>query len=267
MAAETSHRLAEGIVAMGAKRQKREAFLRAHPVCCHCGTAPATTEDHVPARICFKDKAWPEGYVFPACEACNLKDRDAEFVVAFHLHSMTDNVADFQRAYVGLRNNYPAALPSPIISVGEKAKALSRRGITVPAWQIPFAPIVKLSADAHQYFHRFAGKLAKAFYYKAASTPMPAHFRTITQWLVADSNEAVAMLDAIVSILPNVDVGQRVNVSLGNQFVCRHLLFAQGFVQTSGFNDQVFFTSISAGPDSGVDFDGFLKLASWKEAS
>lgn len=50
---------------MSGKKRKQE-FLKQHPVCFNCGTAAATTEDHVPSRECFVDRHWPEGFVFPA---------------------------------------------------------------------------------------------------------------------------------------------------------------------------------------------------------
>jgi hypothetical protein len=254
---------------MGAKSAKKRAFLAAHPTCYFCGTAASTTEDHVPARVCFKDRAWPEGYVFPACAACNAKDKDSEQVVAFHLHSMTDNTEDFARAYAGLKNNYPSALPNPFMTPGEKAKALSARGITLPGHQIWRAPIVKLSPEAHQHFHRFGRKLGKALYYKVVGRPAPPDFRLITHWLVADTIDANKTLDTIIGIMPILAVGARGNVDLGNQFAYRYNVSTDGdvMVQTSNFNDKVFITSLGGRESGGILFDQFLRLPSWRETS
>jgi hypothetical protein len=252
---------------VGARKAKKQAFLAAHPICYLCGTVSSTTEDHVPARICFKDKVWPEGYVFPVCADCNARDRDSELVVAFHLHSMSDNIEDFARAYSGLKNNYPSALPNPFMTLGEKAKALSSRGMTVPAQQLWQAPIVKLSPDSHQHFHRFGRKLAKALYYKVVGCPAPPDFRIVTHWLVADSPESNNTLESIISIMPTLEIGRRGNVDLGDQFAYRYNASAEGdvMVQTSNFIDKVFITSLGAREGLGLDFDRFLTLPSWRE--
>lgn len=252
---------------MGDKKARKAAFLAAHPVCYLCGMASSTTEDHVPARICFKDRAWPDGYVFPACASCNAKDKDAEQVVAFHLHSMTDNTAEFARAYAGLKNNYPSALPNPFMSLGDKAKALSARGISVPLQELWRAPVVRLAPEAHDYFHRFGRKLAKALYYKVTGRPAQSQFRIITHWLVADTPEANDMLDSIIRIMPTLEVGGRVNVDLGNQFAYRYNATAEGdlMVQTSNFSDKVFITSLGGIEGKGLDFERFLATPPWRE--
>jgi hypothetical protein len=252
---------------MGAQKAKKAAFLANHPVCCFCGTAAATTDDHVPARVCFKGRQWPEGYVFPACAECNARHKDAEQVVAFHLHAMTDAERDFAQAYGGLKNNYPKALPDPFMSLAEKAKALSARGITVPFSHLLMAPVVKLSPEVHDYFHRFGRKLAQAFYYKAVGRPTPPGFRIVTHWLVGDTREANETLEGFISFMPTLEVGRRVNVDLGNQFAYRYNVSPEGdwMVQTSNFNDKVFITSLSGRDDRGLDFDRFLTLPSWRE--
>lgn len=56
-------------------------FLAAHPTCCFCGgSAPATTQDHVPARSFFRDRRHPAGLEFPACASCQERTSDAEDV-------------------------------------------------------------------------------------------------------------------------------------------------------------------------------------------
>src|SRR4051794_40646259 len=65
------------------KRAIREQFLKDHPLCCFCGGATtATTEDHVPSRALFRDRQWPEGYVFPACQKCNGVSSKHELIIA-----------------------------------------------------------------------------------------------------------------------------------------------------------------------------------------
>ena len=68
---------------MGSRADRHKQSFAAHPWCCfRGGNVRATEEDHLPSRILFDDRRWPEGYVFPACEACNGASRHDEQVVA-----------------------------------------------------------------------------------------------------------------------------------------------------------------------------------------
>jgi len=254
---------------MGSKAANRRKFLTANPVCCFCGSAPATTEDHVPARVCFKDRVWPEGFVFPACADCNGKDRASELVVAFHIHSMTENVVEFTEVMHGLRNNFPEALPDPFMSPGAKAKALSKRGITLRGHQIPFAPIVKLAAEADEHFHRFTRKLAKAIYYKVTGQPAPAGYRFITHWTTADQPDAEETIGAFVQMMPQIEVGARGNTDLGNQFAYRFnaSIDRDVLIFTANFSDRFFLSGMGGLPGSQIEFDRFLGLSSWRETA
>ena len=252
---------------MGARNNKKRDFLKNNPICYMCGLESATTQDHVPARICFINKDWPDGFVFPACEKCNAKDRDSEIVVAFHIHAATGNNKDFEKVYNGIRNNYPSTLPNPFMTIGEKAKALSRRGISLPANKILVAPVVKISPDVHEHFHRFGRKLAKALYYKEFSRPAATNFRIITHWLIADTPESNNILDSIIELMPKLEIGQRLNADIGNQFAYRFNVSSSGefMMQTSNFSDKVFITSIGGTDRSEIDFEQFLNQQSWRE--
>jgi hypothetical protein len=54
------------------KRRLTQRLLNEHKFCCYCGgETPATTIDHVPAKIVFWGKRRPEGLESPSCKACN----------------------------------------------------------------------------------------------------------------------------------------------------------------------------------------------------
>jgi hypothetical protein len=113
---------------MGASHRHRKAFFERHPTCCFCtGNAPAATIDHVPSRACFAGRIGPEGFEFPACEACNSASRISEIVFAFYSRTISqegghrDDVADLYR---GVKNNAPDCLPQLNVTANEKRKAL-----------------------------------------------------------------------------------------------------------------------------------------------
>src|SRR5262245_39466576 len=56
-------------------------FIKANPFCAFCG-APSVTAEHCPPKAMFQNKQWPEGFQFPACDACNAGTRDHDLVFA-----------------------------------------------------------------------------------------------------------------------------------------------------------------------------------------
>lgn len=68
---------------MGANVSRKKLFLAQHPLCCFCGGhRPSAEPDHVPSRVLFDKRQWPEGFEFPACIDCNRATRHDEQVVA-----------------------------------------------------------------------------------------------------------------------------------------------------------------------------------------
>ncbi len=60
-----------------------QRFLLKHPICCFCGgNTPATTRDHVPAKIFFDGKHRPKGLEVPACVPCQEFSKKHELVAA-----------------------------------------------------------------------------------------------------------------------------------------------------------------------------------------
>lgn len=98
---------------MGSRRARRQAFFSTHPHCCFCGgSAVATTEDHVPGRSLFAERAWPEGYVFPSCESCNRGSAEGELFMGFLVRipvraSTPTERVERQKAIEGIHARYP----------------------------------------------------------------------------------------------------------------------------------------------------------------
>lgn len=58
-------------------------FIKANPICIFCGGGtPSTTVEHCPPRAMFQYRQWPEGFEFPACDACNDGTRDDDLLIA-----------------------------------------------------------------------------------------------------------------------------------------------------------------------------------------
>jgi len=179
---------------------------------------------------------------------------------------MTDNEEEFAAALQGLKNNYPETLPTVRMTIGQKARALSARGITLPAHQIGLAPIAKLAPAADDHFHRFARKLAKALFYRHLHKPVPSDFRIATTWTTGDQPNARELLDALTRFMPLLEAGSRTNVEMGDQFYYRFnvSMDQEVIAYTASFNHRTFLSGVGAREGPGLDFEGFCNLRNWQ---
>lgn len=99
---------------MGESKRRKQKLLARNPFCCFCGgTLPATTIDHVPAKVMFWGNRRPEGLEFPACIACNGGTKKLERAAAlFSRVQLKDSRTQEQRAEhralaQGVRTDFP----------------------------------------------------------------------------------------------------------------------------------------------------------------
>ena len=90
-----------------------QRFLLEHPICCFCGgNTPATTRDHVPAKIIFDNKHRPKGIEVPACKQCQQFTKKHELAAAMFARIFPD--------------------PSTLAQKGEMKKLLRRVNKAIP---------------------------------------------------------------------------------------------------------------------------------------
>ncbi len=146
---------------MSARTKAR--FLEQHPVCCFCGNSPSVEIDHLPSRACFDNRAYPDGFEFPACRACNESTSAAEQVVAL-----------FTRALAN-----PDALPIPD-EIGRYMAGIANNNSDV------FAEMSRAEAALEEHHHVFVlgdatdqafmqvlPRWAKAFHYRETGVIVP----------------------------------------------------------------------------------------------
>src|SRR5438067_561649 len=123
---------------MGSATRRRALFFAAHPNCCFCGgSTPAIEEDHFPSRAMFRDRVWPEGYVFPACANCNRATAQDELLVAMLGRSYPDlkdqkHQQEVVELYKGVHNNFPGLLEAMHLSANDKKKWLKEQEMEIP---------------------------------------------------------------------------------------------------------------------------------------
>lgn len=174
---------------MGMRKTRREAFLAAHPFCIFCGGKVKTeTVEHCPPRAMFQDRAWPEGFEFPACESCNHGSADDDLLVT--LLARTDPFTE--------AGNLDGRMPEIIRSVNQKfpdligkmmptaieARTMNRRlGIAPATGQTnQEAGPVRVTDEMHRAVRVFAGKLTKAIFYMHTGQVFPTEGRIGLKW-------------------------------------------------------------------------------------
>jgi hypothetical protein len=208
---------------MGAKAARKKLFLAAHRFCCFCGgMTPSATEDHVPPRVIFHGRVWPEGFAFPACDVCNSVTRYREQVIGLlaRLHPDTDtedptSVREFRNLLAGLRNNQRDVFLELKPTANETKAFLRKRGLKLPpgmtANEYPLlslkGPIVKASVK------EFARKLFLALHYKEAGKIVPDAGGLMYRWWsniqVNEGKFPHEQIFELVNRFPNVKRGNR----------------------------------------------------------
>lgn len=212
---------------MGEKRSRRERFFKEHPYCCFCGGAtPATTEDHQPGRIFFRNREWPEGFVFPACQPCNSISRQSEKLLALLIHGDgdSDDRGRFQANLASINSKYPDLVSDMIPkSTREVREILRQMGVPKPEGTIySELPIVKLDADFWTpHFDMLARKLMLSFHYQCFKVPLPNHGAT---WHFIHTNAdymAGRVPKRVLELAKRLTIPERQKRLLGDQFSIR----------------------------------------------
>jgi hypothetical protein len=212
---------------LGEKRARRQKFFAQHPICCFCGGGTAaTTEDHQPGRAFFRERQWPEGFVFPACEPCNSGSRVSENIVALLVHGESENEdrRKYRAVLASVRQDYPDLIASMLPgSANEIRKIMRNKEISLPpGGTFSDVPLIKLDVEFWTpHFEMFARKLLLALHYQCFGEPLSNSGR-ISYWI---NTNADAMDDnyqaKLLEIAEFLTVPHRQNKLLGDQFLIR----------------------------------------------
>lgn len=158
-----------------------QEFLKLHPFCCFCGgIVPATTRDHVPPRIAFHNKDWPEGFEFPACKQCNSSTRllDQEFALLCAYGGFDQSVGQarfdhFKKVFTAIANNNLPLAVGLRMSSNEKRRTMREWGQTISRGstynELPILQLPPRAALAHEVL---GFKLGCALHYMHYKRPL-----------------------------------------------------------------------------------------------
>jgi hypothetical protein len=212
------------------QREKEPGFFTKHPFCCFCGgTTKAVEKDHVPGRAFFRDRVWPDGFVFPACAKCNRATADDETIAAWlaRLKPEADNSKTFEEFKKKTEAHFrysPGLLQSLKDKTTHRQRRQARKFLNLPPdYPLMEVPVVSVENDRVQDAMVSVGrKLALALYYKHTGTPVPRGGGVAVRWYSnyqIDNNEIPRDM---AQVLPIAGVVMNGKTNLRDQFFYRY---------------------------------------------
>jgi hypothetical protein len=169
---------------MGQGKRRVRALLNQNPFCIFCGgDQPATTIDHQPARALFEDRQWPEGYEFPACDACNQSSRHYEHVWALLVRiGMGQPPVDFLKYAKSVGNNFPNLLR--VLGTNETRRFFKEEGLKkAPGTVFSDLAMAEINASvSEEILGSVLKKILKALHYKHTGNIVPDTGEISVQW-------------------------------------------------------------------------------------
>lgn len=136
----------------------------------------------------FQHRQWPEGFEFPACEACNGGSSDDDLLVAM-LARMDpfNNRGNLDGSHFGLmqrvNKQFPGLFAKMVPTPTEARTANRNLGVVPSAGQThQQAGAVKVPEELHSAVCVFARKLVKGVYYQNAGIPFPNDGCLLLNW-------------------------------------------------------------------------------------
>lgn len=214
---------------MGAKSAHKKKFLAAHPICCFCGGQTSATEpDHVPSRVFFENRQWPEGFEFPACVQCNRATRHDEQVVAMLSWIYPDPSTDEGKAEVyerirAVQHNYPAVLKEMQPSVRQLRNAAKKYDLKLsPGQSVSELPVLSVNGPlVNRAVENFSRKLFCALHYKHVGKILPKSGGIAIRWFSNLQIENEEIPRSIAPILAGFPKLERSRIKLDDQFFYR----------------------------------------------
>ena len=225
-------RISRGIWDMGESKNWKRAFLMKHPRCCFCGGTNESAEpDHVPSRAFFESKQWPEGFVFPACVACNRGTRHDEQKVAMLSWLFPDAATPVHSATATERiravaENYPAFFQELRPTARQRRNARGRfEFLQGPGVSLADLPLVSMSGPlVSEAIENFSRKLFCALYYKHTAQILPRSGSIALRWYTNLQLENDELPNSVLDLLSGLPKLIRATTKLDNQFTYRWVI-------------------------------------------
>ena len=211
----------------GANKRRKQAFFAKHPTCCFCGgEVDATEMDHLPARHLFRERYWPEGYVFPACGACNDAAADDElimgFIVRIQISDLSEvDVRELESAIAKMHDRHPEIVNGlREMSRNDTRRMLRENGLSIGSFPKPIY-VVAFPEEILDVAARYGRKIGKALYYLHTGTIFPNSGRVFCEVIPNANFMSVKFPIEAFQIFQASPAISRNGKSLANQFAYR----------------------------------------------
>ena len=165
------------------KRRAHRALREACPWCIYCGgDVAATTIDHVPPLIMFRQRYRPKGLEFPSCRSCNEGTKHGDLVAAMlgrvYPDAKTDKERDeFKKLLRSINNNIPGLLQEMYVGKAGQQISLHRVPVHVDGnFLRTDGPLVS------SHMQTFATKLGFALFYELTKQIVPKGGGVAARW-------------------------------------------------------------------------------------
>lgn len=213
---------------MGTGTRHKQKFLASNPFCAFCGGgAQSSTIEHCPPRAMFQHRQWPEGFEFPACEACNHGSSDDDLVVAMlarmdPFEEKGNRDGKLEGLMFATNKQRPGLFEKMMPSAAEARRNNRKLGITPALGQThQEAGGVKIPEEFHVAVCTLARKLAKGVYYRETGKVFPLSGCLLLNWFTnADllREGKYIIFDLLKEVDGNIPPVRRAGVFLNDQF-------------------------------------------------
>lgn len=217
---------------MGNKNRRLTQFLARHPKCCYCGgDTPASTEDHWPPRTVFIERAWPQGYVFPACASCQQSTSNIEGLFGLICRFAPDDKNDIpiaqeemEKQFRGQLARHPELMQALMLSNQEKRSILrSMNTRPEPGQLLRDVPIITLRHPRTQdIIATCFQKLLMSLHYMHTETILPNQGVGFLRWFTNGQQIPDDAFEEALKQLPHRTEQRRANNDLSGQFSYRY---------------------------------------------
>jgi hypothetical protein len=133
------------------------------------------------------------------------------------------NKSDAPKMISGMINNLPKLLPIPSRDTSRNRRNLRIMGIQKPAGMTyRDLPMATIPEQADQYIERYARKIAVALFYRDKGRIASESHKVFMQWGQLVDSSFMRRAEGFLA-MPNLTIGSRVNMNIGNQLAYRHV--------------------------------------------
>ncbi|MHA6881752.1 HNH endonuclease [Ralstonia pseudosolanacearum] len=223
---------------MGIAADRKRKFYRDHPICCFCGgETPAVTQDHVPSRSFFRNRCWPEGYVFPACESCNARTAKDETLsslicrIASNHERDAESDVEVKRLMLEVARSEPETFQSFFVRPIDVRQWLREHDLTLSEGMATTdVPVMSLRHPrVTASMQRYATKLFLSLYYRHTGQALPAAGGIPFMWYSnATHPDRRPPMELLAKHWQGFPEPARQGTSLGDQFAYAYAVTTDG---------------------------------------